>query len=97
MGLVAVVATQLWHHLFIDHSLADLPSDPEKLAAAEGAMLELTAAVPTRVLWGLRDPYIPARYAERFGAASVRTFDDCGHWLPAEAPSEVAERLRGFL
>jgi asparagine synthase (glutamine-hydrolysing) len=25
MGLAAVVATQLWHHLFIDGSLADLP------------------------------------------------------------------------
>jgi asparagine synthase (glutamine-hydrolysing) len=26
MGLVGVVATQLWHHTFIDASLADLPS-----------------------------------------------------------------------
>lgn len=26
LGLVAVVTTQLWHHLFIDASLADLPS-----------------------------------------------------------------------
>src|SRR6185295_999152 len=26
MGLVGVVATQLWHHTFIDGSLADLPS-----------------------------------------------------------------------
>lgn len=26
MGLSAVVATQLWHHIFIDGSLADLPS-----------------------------------------------------------------------
>jgi asparagine synthase (glutamine-hydrolysing) len=26
MGLTAVVATQLWHHTFIDDSLADLPS-----------------------------------------------------------------------
>jgi asparagine synthase (glutamine-hydrolysing) len=24
MALVAVVATQLWHHLYIDNSLADL-------------------------------------------------------------------------
>jgi asparagine synthase (glutamine-hydrolysing) len=27
MGLVGVVSTQLWHHTFIDPSLADLPSD----------------------------------------------------------------------
>jgi hypothetical protein len=26
MGLSGVVSTQLWHHLFIDSSLADLPS-----------------------------------------------------------------------
>jgi asparagine synthase (glutamine-hydrolysing) len=26
MGLVGVLATQLWHHTFIDGSLADLPS-----------------------------------------------------------------------
>ncbi len=72
-------------------------TDPEKLAAEEGAMLELTATVPTRVLWGTRDPYIPARYAQRFGATGVRAFDDCGHWLPAEAPAEVAEDLLRFL
>ncbi|MFN0054939.1 MAG: asparagine synthase (glutamine-hydrolyzing), partial [Planctomycetales bacterium] len=33
MGLAAVVATQLWHHIFIDGSLADLPrSRPERTA-----------------------------------------------------------------
>jgi asparagine synthase (glutamine-hydrolysing) len=26
MGLVGVIATQLWHHTFIDSSLADLPA-----------------------------------------------------------------------
>jgi asparagine synthase (glutamine-hydrolysing) len=29
MGLVGVVATQLWHHTYIDASLADLPSERE--------------------------------------------------------------------
>ncbi len=71
-------------------------TDPDKLAAGEDRMLELTAAKPTRVLWGLRDPYIPARYAERFGTRDVRTFDGCGHWLPAEAPAEVAADLMQF-
>jgi hypothetical protein len=27
MGLVGVLATQLWHHKYIDGSLADLPSN----------------------------------------------------------------------
>jgi asparagine synthase (glutamine-hydrolysing) len=34
MGLVGVVATQLWHHLFIDDSLAELPV--ERPTAARG-------------------------------------------------------------
>src|SRR3954447_10599217 len=40
MGLMAVVATQLWHHLFIDASLADLPdwSSIETPASAEAAV-----------------------------------------------------------
>lgn len=36
MGLVAVVATQLWHHTFIEASLADLPSDAPSSAAEPG-------------------------------------------------------------
>ena len=28
MGLAGVVATQLWHHLFIDPTLADIPASP---------------------------------------------------------------------
>jgi len=37
MGLVGVVATQLWHHTFVDGSLCDLPSlarTPEPVLAA---------------------------------------------------------------
>ena len=30
MGLVGVVATQLWHHTFIDGCLADLPSQARR-------------------------------------------------------------------
>jgi asparagine synthase (glutamine-hydrolysing) len=33
MGLAAVVATQLWHHTFIDGSLADLPTEAGNAAA----------------------------------------------------------------
>jgi asparagine synthase (glutamine-hydrolysing) len=35
MGLAAVVATQLWHHLFIDSALADLPSWPALAKASQ--------------------------------------------------------------
>ncbi len=36
MGLVGVFATQLWHHTYIDGSLADLPSRAGAYKAAPG-------------------------------------------------------------
>jgi asparagine synthase (glutamine-hydrolysing) len=37
MGLVGVVATQLWHHTFIDPTLADLPSMAGESSAAHAS------------------------------------------------------------
>jgi asparagine synthase (glutamine-hydrolysing) len=39
MGLAAVVATQLWHHLFIDGTLSDLPTWTGLTSAAQAAKL----------------------------------------------------------
>jgi len=72
-------------------------TDPAKFNGWESQLLELTARVPTCVLWGDRDPYIQKKYAERFGAASVRHFPYLGHWPPAEAPTEISEILLPFL
>lgn len=55
----------------------------------------VTRQVPTRVLWGRRDPMIPVEYAYRVGD-DVRMLDDCGHWVPLVAPQIVAETLRGL-
>jgi len=41
MGLAGVAATQLWHHTFIDGSLADLPS---RARTANHALLSGTVA-----------------------------------------------------
>ncbi len=49
-----------------------------------------------RVLWGAHDPYIPVRWAWHFGTDDVHVYDDCGHWLPAEAPARVADDLALF-
>jgi asparagine synthase (glutamine-hydrolysing) len=49
MGLVGVVATQLWHHTFIDGSLADLPA---LSPARRRAPMALEAAVNGRPLVG---------------------------------------------
>lgn len=71
-------------------------ADPERFTGWEEQMLSLTAQTPTLVLWGLRDPYIPARYAHRFGTDRVHLFPHCGHWLPLEAPDAMAEHLLAF-
>ncbi len=71
-------------------------TDPENFRGWEEELHALAGRVPVRVLWGAHDPYIPARWARRLGTGEVRIFDDCGHWLPAEAPARVAEDLGHF-
>jgi asparagine synthase (glutamine-hydrolysing) len=59
MGLVGVVATQLWHHTFIDASLADLPS----LAREHGSVSAEHGAIrhPRLALRAQRSPVSPGR------------------------------------
>lgn len=71
-------------------------ADPRNFAGWEDELSRVLACRPSLVLWAGHDPYIPARYAGRFGAARVEHFPDSGHWLPAEAPQEVAQRLLRF-
>lgn len=68
-------------------------SDPMRFVGWEDRLLAVTARVPTWVLWGDRDPYVSATYADRFGARRVCHFAEGGHWLPLEVPEQVAERL----
>lgn len=70
--------------------------DPRHFAGWEDRLRQLAADVPSLVLWAEHDPYIARRFAERFGAQAVEYFPDSGHWLPAEEPALVAERLRRF-
>ena len=72
-------------------------TNPAEFVTWEQLFLDLTGRVPTMVLWGERDPYIPARFADRFGAQRVKRFPQYGHWLPVEAPEVVANELHDFL
>ena len=51
--------------------------------------------LPSMVIWGREDPYVPLKYgerlAERMNAELVVL--DCGHWWPFERPRETAEAL----
>ena len=68
-------------------------TDPERFAGWESKMVELAGRVPSLVLWGDHDPYIPKRYAERFGAREVVHLAECGHWVPSEEPEHVSQYL----
>ena len=69
-------------------------SDPAGFEAWEKPFLSLTAAKPTLLIWGDKDPYISARYAERFNARQVVHLPQVGHWPPVEADAECVEIIR---
>ncbi len=74
-------------------------SSPPALLAAAGAQLA-RLDMPALVAWGVRDPYIPARfaraYAEALPHAELLELDDAGHWPWLDRP-DLIERIVGFL
>ena len=70
--------------------------NPHDFVGREDRLHQLTAHVPTLVLWGDKDPFIAPEYAEQFGSAQVEHFPQNGHWLALESPNVVAGRLTTF-
>ncbi len=70
---------------------------PANFRGWESRMHTVTAQVPTMVLWGREDPYIPAQFAQRFGAEQTHYHDHSGHWLPAEQPAFFLQHTAAFL
>jgi pimeloyl-ACP methyl ester carboxylesterase len=73
-------------------------SPPAVLTAAGARLGELR--VPALVVWGTRDPYIPARfgaaYAEALTESELLELPDAGHWPWLDRP-DVIDRVAGFL
>jgi pimeloyl-ACP methyl ester carboxylesterase len=51
--------------------------------------------LPSMVVWGRDDPYVPLVWAERLAERieAELVVLDCGHWWPYERPRETAEAL----
>ncbi len=69
---------------------------PEEWGSWERRMLARTASLPTMVIQG-DDPYIPDWVADRFGARRVAHLRGYGHFLPLEAPEQLAQEIASFL
>jgi len=73
-------------------------SPPEVLAAAGEHLAELP--MPALVAWGMRDPYIPARFAREYARvlpdAELLELEDAGHWAWIDRP-DLIERVAQFL
>jgi pimeloyl-ACP methyl ester carboxylesterase len=74
-------------------------ASPEERLAAAGATLDRIRC-PALVLWGDRDPYLPAPFADAYGAAlgdaRVEHLPDAGHWPWYDRP-DVIDRVATFL
>ena len=60
----------------------------------DAMVARIITRVPTRVVWGRGDPYIPERYANAFPGAPPRLLERAGHWVPISSPDEVAAAIR---
>lgn len=74
--------------------------DPGQTAAELGAAIAAQRK-PALVIWGAKDPYIGAEYAERqrefFDVRDVVTLPGSGHWAFQDDPDAVAAALLPFL
>ena len=61
------------------------------------ALLNATSQIPTLVLWGENDPYLPNWLPNRYGAHEITRFAESGHWPPAEECDAFVDELQRFL
>jgi haloalkane dehalogenase len=90
-------------HLARPESVLELyrSGDFEKIAEHDGKLASMQ--VPTLLLWGAEDQFVPLKAAHRFQSeiphAELRVFEDAGHFVfedePEAAAAAVAEFLRG--
>jgi pimeloyl-ACP methyl ester carboxylesterase len=58
-------------------------------------------SVPTTVIWGAQDPFLPVslgqRLADAIPGATLDVIADARHFLPEETPRQVADSLTALL
>ena len=58
-------------------------------------------SVPTSVVWGAHDPYLPVQLAQRLTAAipgaALAVIDDARHFTPEDSPRAIAQHIAALL
>jgi pimeloyl-ACP methyl ester carboxylesterase len=67
---------------------------PDFLAGFDKVLERITKSMPTLVLWGDHDPYVPVEYAHRFATARVIILPDAGHWVALTEPQRLVDEAR---
>jgi len=74
-------------------------SSPEEVLEAAGRRLH-TLTMPALVVWGMKDPYLPARfgraYAQALPHSELLELPDAGHWPWLDRP-DMLDRVAEFL
>jgi pimeloyl-ACP methyl ester carboxylesterase len=94
---------QMWRHFDAGTRRAVLDlyraTDLRDMAQASGQLRALD--LPSVVIWGVRDPFIPVEFAERnlevLPRAAIHRIEDAGHWPFIDRADEVAGLLLPFL
>lgn len=86
-------------HAFIRTLRAVVGPGGQTVSAAD--RLYLAAALPTLIMWGEMDDFIPVEHAytahDLMPGSRLEIFEDAGHFLYAEEPAKFAEVLSDFI
>jgi pimeloyl-ACP methyl ester carboxylesterase len=79
------------------HAVVDLGG--QSVSAAD--RLYLSAQIPTLIVWGARDPFIPVSHAvaahDAIPGSRLEIFEDVGHYPHCEAPERFTDVLVDFI
>lgn len=84
-------------------AVLDIYRDLKKVGKTSQDLVPLLAAagLPTLVIWGAGDPYIPVTFADKqrtaFPSADVHVLPGSGHWPMIDDPQAVGELLMEFI
>lgn len=70
---------------------------PREFKKWEPLMLAAMAKIPTLVLWGNEDPWIPSWVADKLGTKNVIRLEGSGHAVPTDSAKRVSTELLKFV